>query len=177
MENKYLTLFDSHEDYEDADLIQPNVSYCKQEDEVHYDTYAYVTIKTGRRSTSFSYDKPLDFTNSILTAEKVTAFDTSTATTSRIYKVPANTGIVVSLNSATESEQIIKVPVFNGNVTDNVQDNLLIPIVSSRFLPQVENNSENYIFGKSGGSEKFIRVPTSGINVPDNNAYISVPLS
>jgi hypothetical protein len=29
MENKYLTLFDTHEDYEDTDLIQPNVSYCK----------------------------------------------------------------------------------------------------------------------------------------------------
>lgn len=38
---KYITKFENHTEYEEANqnLILPNVSYCVQENEVHYNPY------------------------------------------------------------------------------------------------------------------------------------------
>ena len=38
--NKYLKLYESHSQYVEPE-IKPNVSYCKQENEVHYNPYSY----------------------------------------------------------------------------------------------------------------------------------------
>lgn len=52
---KYVKLFTNHANYADfinsSDFIKPNVSYCKQEDEVHYNPllntngHAYVNLE------------------------------------------------------------------------------------------------------------------------------------
>ncbi len=36
--NKYLTIFESHSQYVEPE-VKPNVSYCIQEDEVHYNPF------------------------------------------------------------------------------------------------------------------------------------------
>ena len=45
---KYLRLFENHQEYESftetEEFIKPNVSYCEQENEVHYNGTPYVTV-------------------------------------------------------------------------------------------------------------------------------------
>ena len=33
---KYIKLFNKHSEYEAYDILKPNISYCIQENEVHY---------------------------------------------------------------------------------------------------------------------------------------------
>ena len=132
---------------------------------------ANITIKAGRQYTAFSYDKPLDFTGSELTAEIVTS---ATGTTQKVTKVPAKTGIIVGLAEATTEAKTISVPVCAGE-TDDVTDNKLVAVLEATTIPQTVDGNINYVFGKSGGKEQFFKVRTAGMEVPANNAYLAIP--
>jgi len=58
--NEYLTLFSSHTAYESAvdTLKKPNVSYCQQEDEVHYNPLEPAVLTVVYNHTDAS--EPLD---------------------------------------------------------------------------------------------------------------------
>lgn len=136
-----------------------------------YDAPVSITIKAGRQYTAFSYDKPLDFTNSELTAEIVTS---ATGTTQTVTKVPANTGIIVGLAQATTEAKTISVPVCAGE-TDDVTGNMLVAVLEATTIPQTVDGYTNYVFGKSGGKEQFFKVRAAGMEVPANNAYLTIP--
>ena len=132
---------------------------------------ANITIKAGRQYTAFSYDKPLDFTDSELTAEIVTS---ATGTTQKVTKVPANTGIIVGLAEAATEAKTISVPVCAGE-TDAVTGNMLVAVLEATTVQQSAEGNINYVFGKSGGKEQFFKVRAAGMEVPANNAYLAIP--
>ena len=123
-----------------------------------------ITIKADR-------NMPLDFIGSELTAEIVTS---STGTTQKVTKVPANTGIIVGLAEATTEAKTISVPVCAGE-TDAVNDNMLVAVLEKTTIPQTVDGYTNYVFGKGGGKEQFFKVRTEGMEVPANNAYLAIP--
>lgn len=129
-----------------------------------------ITIKKGRQYTAFSYDMPLDFTGSELTAEIVTS---ATGTTQKVKKVPANTGIIVGLAQATTEAKTISVPVCVDE-TDDVTGNMLVAVLEATTIPQTVGGYTNYVFGKSGGKEQFFKVRAAGMEVPANNAYLKI---
>gem|GEM_PF-3532001 len=130
-----------------------------------------ITIKKGRQYTAFSSNMPLDFTNSELTAEIVTS---TTGTTQKVKRVPANTGIIVGLAAATAEAKTISVPVCAGE-TDDVTGNMLVAVLEKTTIPQTVDGYTNYVFGKGGGKEQFFKVRTEGMEVPANNAYLAIP--
>ena len=136
-----------------------------------YDAPVSITIKAGRQYTAFSYDKPLDFTGSELTAQIVTS---ATGTTQTVTKVPANTGIIVGLAEATAEAKTVSVPVCAGE-TDAVTGNMLVAVLEKTTIPQTVDGYTNYVFGKSGGKEQFFKVRAAGMEVPANNAYLTIP--
>ena len=136
-----------------------------------YEAPASITIKAGRQYTAFSYDKPLDFEGSALTAQIVTS---ATGKTENVTKVPANTGIIVGLAEATTEATTISVPVCTGT-TDDVTENMLVAVVEATTIQQNADGFTNYVFGKSGGKEQFFKVRAAGMVVPANNAYLAVP--
>lgn len=130
-----------------------------------------ITIKKGRQYTAFSSNMPLDFTNSELTAEIVTS---TTGTTQKVKRVPANTGIIVGLAAATAEAKTISVPVCAGE-TDDVTGNMLVAVLEATTIQQTVDGYTNYVFGKSGGKEQFFKVRATGMEVPANNAYLTIP--
>lgn len=130
-----------------------------------------VTIKAGRQYTAFSSAKALDFTGTGLKAEIVVS---ATGATQEVTKVPANTGVIVGLAEAATEETKIAVPVCVGE-TDDVTDNMLVAVVESTAIAQIDGDNTNYVFGKKNGKEAFFKVPAAGMTVPANNAYLSVP--
>ena len=130
-----------------------------------------VTIKAGRQYTAFSSSMPLDFTDTGLKAEIVVS---ATGATQEVTKVPANTGVIVGLAEAAAEETKIAVPVCVGE-TDDVTDNLLVAVVESTAIEQIDGDNTNYVFGKKNGKEAFFKVPAAGMTVPANNAYLAVP--
>lgn len=133
---------------------------------------ADITIKAGRQYTAFSYDKPLDFTGTNLTAQIVTS---ATGTTQNVTRVPANTGIIVGLTDATTDAVTITVPVCVGE-TEDVSNNMLVAVLEETNVAQTADGYTNYVFGsKSGGKEQFFKVRADGMTVPANNAYLAIP--
>lgn len=130
-----------------------------------------ITIKAGRQYTAFSSNMPLDFTGSELTAQIVTS---ATGTTQTVTKVPANTGIIVGLAEATTEAKTISVPVCAGE-TDAVNGNMLVAVLEATTIQQTVDGYTNYVFGKSGGKEQFFKVRAAGMEVPANNAYLTIP--
>lgn len=130
-----------------------------------------ITIKAGRQYTAFSSNMPLDFIDSELTAEIVTS---AAGTTKTVTKVPANTGIIVGLAEATTEAKTISVPVCAGE-TDDVTGNMLVAVLKTTTIPQTVDGYTNYVFGKSGGKEQFFKVRADGMEVPANNAYLTIP--
>ena len=130
-----------------------------------------ITIKAGRQYTAFSSNKALDFTNSDLKAQIVIS---ETGTTRDVAKVPANTGIIVGLAEAAAEATIIEVPVC-ADETDDVTDNMLVAVVDGANIMRSSQDYTHYVFGKKNGKEAFYKIPTEGIDVPANNAYLAVP--
>ena len=130
-----------------------------------------ITIKKGRQYTAFSSNMPLDFTNSELTAQIVIS---AKGTTQTVTKVPANTGIIVGLAEATTEAKTISVPVCAGE-TENVDNNMLVAVLEATTIQQTVDGYTNYVFGKSGGKEQFFKVRAAGMEVPANNAYLTIP--
>lgn len=130
-----------------------------------------ITIKAGRQYTAFSSDRALDFTNSDLKAQIVIS---ATGTTRDVTKVPANKGIIVGLAEPATEDTKITVPVC-ADETDDVTDNMLVAVVDGANIMRSNQDYTNYVFGKKNGKEAFYKIPTEGIDVPANNAYLAVP--
>ena len=130
-----------------------------------------ITIKAGRQYTAFSYNMPLDFTGSELTAQIVTD---ETGTAQVVTKVPANTGVIVGLAEATTEAKTVSVPVC-ASETDDVAANKLVAVVEKTTVQQTADGMTNYVFGKKSGKEAFYKVVAAGMEIPANNAYLTVP--
>ena len=130
-----------------------------------------ITIKAGRQYTAFSSSVALDFSASELTAQIVTD---ENGTSQVVTKVPANTGVIVGLAAATAEAKTVSVPVCAGE-TDDVTANKLVAVVEKTTVQQTADGMMNYVFGKKNGKEAFYKVLSAGMEIPANNAYLSVP--
>ena len=103
------------------------------------DPRAKVTIGK-REAVSFSSTKALDFTDQPVEAYIVTAKNGNTFALKQVYKVPAETGLVVE-----GAEGVYKIPVAESSTFDNVSGNLLQSTATQEFT--VTNDLEGRVYG------------------------------
>ena len=75
----YLKLFQTHEEYEafvsGGTMVRPNVSHCVQENEVHYNSIAIMTVKYNVTNTSNPTPLYFYFTQGDMTVDGATMFN------------------------------------------------------------------------------------------------------
>lgn len=109
----------------------------------------------------------LDFTSSDVEAYVVSSFDGNTATLTRITKVPAGVGFIVKGTSGSTSS------IPYADYAAAPAENCLIGVLSATTLKHSDSNMANYILAGGGESmTAFVRVPSSGIDMAANNAYL-----
>ena len=60
-------------------------------------------------------------------------------------------------------------------VHDDVAANKLVAVVEKTTVQQTADGMTNYVFGKKSGKEAFYKVVAAGMEIPANNAYLTVP--
>ena len=90
-------------------------------------------------AVSFSCTKPLDFTNRPVKAYIVTANNGNSFIKERVYKVPANTGLVIEGEEGTYT-----IPVYRSSTFDDVTQNMLLSTAKKSFTVP---NDENAYYG------------------------------
>ncbi|MBR1462558.1 MAG: leucine-rich repeat protein [Prevotella sp.] len=121
---------------------------------------SYTTPASGVGTYSSKY--PLDFTNSNLKAYVASGFGENSVLLTRIYKVPAGTGIVVKGAKSTEYQ----IPVRGCNMA---YANLLIPVVDQTLVQPTVGNRIN--LSLSSGKFLTFTIPS---NLGPNRAYLQV---
>lgn len=75
--NKYLKLYESHSQYVNPE-IKPNVSYCRQENEVHYNPYVHDYSQDYLTITSLEDNNDITFSCMAMSIDKTPSLLTST---------------------------------------------------------------------------------------------------
>ena len=141
------------------------------------DAPAAVAVEIGAAgAATFSSAEALDFTD----VETVAAYIAKEATSgnsalefTRVYKVPANTGLIVR-NAAGEDDGAVSadVPVLAGEA-DNVDGNLFVAATEEiASLPSVDGEYTNYILNKKNGVLGFYKA--NGKKVAAGKAYLKM---
>ena len=141
------------------------------------DAPATVSVEIGSAgAATFSSAEALDFTD----VETVAAYIAKEATSgnsalefTRVYKVPANTGLIVR-NAAGEDDGAVSadVPVLAGEA-DNVDGNLFVAATEEiASLPSVDGEYTNYILNKKNGVLGFYKA--NGKKVAAGKAYLKM---
>lgn len=130
--------------------------------------YKHKTSETDYNRT-YSFDQALDFTGTGLEAYVITAFNpvTATLTLSRVYKVPANTGLYL-----VGKDGDYEIPVIDS--ADPIATNLLHASSGSVALEPTESTNTNLIFGGTGENRGFHPLSASGV-IGANKAYLQLP--
>ncbi len=124
-----------------------------------------VTVSSASYAT-FVSDLPLDFNDASINAYIAKANGTTGVTFTRIYKVPANTGVLLYKDKgATEY-----VPVLDG-AADDVDGNVF-KAGTGAAVASVSGSNHNYILNNVGGVVGFYRA--NGQTVAANRAYIQI---
>ena len=138
---------------------------------------AAVAVEIGAAgAATFSSAEALDFTD----VETVAAYIAKEATSgnsalefTRVYKVPANTGLIVR-NAAGEDDGAVSadVPVLAGEA-DDVEGNLLVAAIDEiASLPSVDGEYTNYILNKKNDVLGFYKA--NGKKVAAGKAYLKM---
>ena len=141
------------------------------------DAPAAVSVEIGAAgAATFSSTEALDFTD----VTTVAAYIAKEATTgnsalefTRVYKVPANTGLIVR-NAAGENAGAVSadVPVLAGEA-DNVEGNLFVAATEEiASLPSVDGEYTNYILNKKNGVLGFYKANNK--KVAAGKAYLKM---
>ena len=138
---------------------------------------AAVSVEIGAAgAATFSSTEALDFTDVTTVAAyiaKEAATGNSALEFTRVYKVPANTGLIVR-NAAGEDDGAVSadVPVLAGEA-DNVEGNLFVAATEEiASLPSVDGEYTNYILNKKNGVLGFYKA--NGRKVAAGKAYLKM---
>ena len=124
-------------------------------------------IKMAHDQQTFSSTQPLDFTGSDLKAYIATGYNNGTVLMTRVYKVPANTGLLIV---GTEGQEY-KVPFTANNA---FYTNFLKPITTEQVIPTTEGEYTNFLYGEKDGVKGFYKSSGSGL-VAAGKAYLQLP--
>ena len=146
------------------------------EDIVYLDNSVAVSIGEAGMAT-FSSTKALDFTGvDAIAAYTAKATSDGKITFTRIYKVPANTGLLLrnALGEAEGAVAAVNVPV--ATVATAVSDNNLIAVDTEiASLPSTDGTKANYILNKVNGNLGFYRAADK--KVAAGKAYLQIDTS
>ena len=138
---------------------------------------AAVSVEIGAAgAATFSSTEALDFTDVTTVAAYIAKEATSGNSAlefTRVYKVPANTGLIVR-NAAGEDDGAVSadVPVLAGEA-DNVEGNLFVAATEEiASLPSVDGEYTNYILNKKNGVLGFYKA--NGRKVAAGKAYLKM---
>lgn len=121
---------------------------------------------------TYSSTLPLDFTGKNVEAYTA-AYNSTTEKVelSRVYKVPANTGLFIK-GSADD------IPVLTGDA-DAMGTNNLIAVSATTTVNQTEGDNTNFVLGVDNASAPtaavFLKAPTAGVSVSAGKAYLQIP--
>ena len=138
---------------------------------------AAVAVEIGAAgAATFSSAEALDFTDVTTVAAYIAKEATSGNSAlefTRVYKVPANTGLIVR-NAAGEDDGAVSadVPVLAGEA-DNVEGNLFVAAIDEiASLPSEDGEYTNYILNKKNGVLGFYKA--NGKKVAAGKAYLKM---
>ena len=123
------------------------------------------TINSTYEWATFSYNKPLDFTGTGVSAYIVTGFEGSAVTKTRVYKVPANTGLL--LNGTTDN-----IPLATGDLND-VSANKMVAVTTATTISKVDGKTR-YVLADKGGKAMFLSINAIAANIPAGKAYLEI---
>lgn len=121
---------------------------------------------------TFSSKLPLNFTGKNVEAYTA-AYNSTTKKVelSRVYKVPANTGLFIK-GSADD------IPVLTGDA-DAMGTNNLIAVSATTTVNQTAGDNTNFVLGVDNASAPtaavFLKAPTAGVSVSAGKAYLQIP--
>lgn len=127
--------------------------------------YLHKDLETSR---TYSFDKALNFTGTGLEAYVITAFDkdNKTLTLSRVYEVPANTGLYL-----VGKDGDYTIPVIAS--ADAIDGNLLKPSGDGT-ITQTNGTNTNLVLATVGENRGFYPLSEDG-NMGENKAYLQLP--
>ena len=125
-----------------------------------------VTVTSAGYAT-YASTSPLDFTGKDIKAYIAEQNGTTGVTFTQVYKVPANTGVLLYYAGGTTEN----IPVFNGTGADAVTGNVFVKGTGVG-VASVDGNYHNYILNNKGGVIGFYRA--AGQIVGTNRAYIQI---
>jgi len=161
MGNKHFRKFDNHTDYvdelESIALIDHNLSYCKDKDDVHYDDYIYryfttVALTDGEIWFILSeYATPELITSISYSTDngKTWATHQNTAHTGNVFvKVPVNAGDkVIWKGQATSYSDGDQCAFFGSTCSYNVEGNIMSLLYGDNFYNKVSLETNEKAFG------------------------------
>ena len=123
-------------------------------------------INTTYEWATFSYPEALDFTGKNTEAYIVTGVSGSSIVKTRVYKVPANTGLLVT--GETDNINVTT------DATEDVSENKLIA-GNGTSIAYDANSGHNYVLGVEGGNAMFLQIVNgTPATVPVGKAYLAL---
>ena len=127
-------------------------------------------VSENTYTRTYSFDKALDFTGiADLEAYVITAFNptTATLTLSRVYQVPANTGLYL-----VGKDGDYEIPIIAS--ASAIATNLLHASSGTDDLEPTDGSNTNLIFGGTGADRGFHTLSAAGV-MGANKAYLQIP--
>ena len=115
---------------------------------------------------TFCSSAPLDFTGTGVDAYIVTGFEGDAVVKTQVYKVPANTGLL--LNGATDN-----IPVYGGEDFDDVSANQMVAVTTAETISAVSGKTR-YVLADEGGKAMFLSIGATDADVPAGKAYLEI---
>ena len=115
---------------------------------------------------TFCSTQDLDFTGTGVDAYIVTGFDGDAIVKTQVYKVPANTGLL--LNGATDN-----IPLYTGEVFDDVSANKMVAVTTAETISAVSGKTR-YVLADEGGKAMFLSIGATDADVPAGKAYLEI---
>ena len=118
---------------------------------------------------TFSSTLPLDFTDTNIRAYIAKYTSGNKVSLHRVYKVPANTGLLIFSDSELTN---LSIPTTTA-ATEDVTDNVLVAQSTTGNIAQTTDTKTNYVLGMVSGTPTFLKVPEK-VEVPAGKAYLSI---
>ena len=136
------------------------------------------SIKLTEGKSTYCSSNDLDFTSmgDALKAYVATGYTNSTGTIwmTRVYDVPAGTGIFLKGENKTHS---VPTKVKGGSSQyESYLVNMLVGTLQKIYIPSTTNDYKNMYLTKEGGVLKFCGIAGDGRDMNANRAYLQIPL-